>query len=412
MNYLKLIELTHEQIEEVRQYSFERTCITNQLEPPNKNLVLIKGLRGIGKTTSILQYLGEQQNKGKKVLYISADSTLIEGERLINIAGEFKTRGGGYLAIDEIHKYPDWQKEVLDIVNFHSNTKLLVSGSSSLNLEHKSADLSRRHISIETHGLSFREWIEFVYSLQLKEYTLEEILTKPEDISYEINTPFKSHELSIIEQFHKYLQEGYFPTRPNYQSVDKYYLSLKNSINAIIDQDIPSRYTDINESTKNNLKRLLGIISQQCPFIPTITKLRSALQIQDDNTLKKYLLMLDQAKVLNNIYQANRSYKDFPRPEKIYLENTNFMYALSQNIDIGNIRETYAVNALKQKHNVSTPKRGDILVDTKFTFEIGGKGKTRKQIKEIQNSFVLNDNIDYAHNNHLPLWILGCLKTT
>jgi uncharacterized protein len=409
MSYQTFVEITDEMLTEVEAYDFQRKQIIDSLEPPRHNVVLVKGLRGVGKTTAILQFLLAKREAGHKVLYLSADSSLIQEKTLLDYAKEFKTRGGGYLVFDEIHKYPAWEKEVLDIVNFYTNIKLIASGSSSLQIDQSLADISRRHILVQAHGMSFGEWAALEHKLSLQTYSYPQLLETPEEIAFAINKVFKASHLSVVDEFHRYLKEGYFPSRRNYPSYNLYQQSVANTINAIIEQDIPSRFQDITEVTQQNLKRLIGNIAGHCPFVPTISTLREVLQLGDDKTVKRYLYMLHEGKVLNNLYQPDRSYKSIPKPEKVYLENTNFMYALQDSTDIGNVRETFAVCMLSKVAAVRAPKLGDILVNNNATFEIGGKGKTRKQIKKITNSYVLNDTIDYANGSHLPLWLLGFL---
>ena len=409
MGYQSFMEITDELLAEVGTYSFERRSITDTLEPPQKNVVVLKGLRGVGKTTALLQFLSNRRATGNRVLYVSADSTLLQGLKLTDIAKEFKTRGGGYLVLDEIHRYQQWEKEVLDIVNFFSNIHLIVSGSSSLRIDHRLADLSRRHIVVQAHGLCFGEWAALEHGMELSAYPYDTLLGSAEDIAYAVNRTFKDHQLSIVHEFHRYLAEGYFPSRRNYPNLSLYYQSVENVINAIIDQDIASRFPDITEITRHKLKRLLGHIAGQCPFIPNISTLREALQLGDDKTVKRYLFMLNEGGILNNLYQQDRNYKDIPRPEKIYLENTNFMYALQKHIDIGNLRETFAVGMLTKIVPVSAPRNGDIITAQKDVFEIGGKGKTKKQVRNFKRASVLNDDMDYARGAHLPLWLLGFL---
>lgn len=409
MSFHSFLDITDELLTETESYGFRRQSIIASLEPPKKNVVLVKGLRGVGKTTAILQFLAEKRKQGHNVLYLSADSTILEERTLLDYAKEFKTRGGGYLVFDEIHKYLGWEREVLDIINFYSNVKLIASGSSSLQIDDRLADLSRRHIVVNAHGLSFGEWASMEHGLPLGHYGYDELLESAEDIAFSINKTFKQSNLSIVNEFHRYLKEGYFPTRGNYPSYTLYRQSITHTINAVIDQDIPSRFLEITETSKHNLKRLLGNIASRCPFIPHISALKSALQIGDDKTVKRYLYMLNEGKILNNLYQPGVSYKSFPKPEKVYLENTNFMYALQENIDIGNLRETFATSMLSKVVSINAPKHGDLIVNGEEIFEIGGKTKTKKQIRNIDKAYVLNDDIDYANGSHLPLWLMGFL---
>jgi len=403
-----LNQISTELIKEASMYTYVRAGLFNMLDPPKQNIVILRGARGIGKSTLLLQYLSEQQYRGHKVLYVSADSAIIP-DTLAKLAYDFYFSGGEYLAIDEIHKYIGWQPEAKTIIDSFPKLKVLVSGSSSLNLDYAAADLSRRHIMLQAKGLSFREFLNKNYLTQFRAYDLVEILTNAEDLAVDIMQQLRIHKIDLIELFHLYLQEGYFITRDKYKSEGIYYSSLINTINSVIDSDLPSVYHDLDNLSIQKIKLLLKHVAQKCPFTPNIKELSSHLGIAKDNTLKKYLQYLHDGEVLLNLYPVNKSHKDFLKPQKIFLNNSNYAYAFGNNPEIGTIRETFVANCLNGLGDLTAPTYGDFCLDNNWTFEVGGKTKTKKQIKDINNSYVLADDILWANKDIIPLWLLGFL---
>jgi uncharacterized protein len=408
VSFERLNEVSDDLITEVDKLSFVRSRLFDALAPPKQNVVILKGARGIGKSTLIQQFLSSQQKKGNKVLYLSADSTLLD-VGLAKLAHEYQKRGGIYLALDEIHKYDNWQSEVKTILDSFPGLKLIVSGSSSTNLDYASTDLSRRHIMLHAKGLSFREYLEKNQDIKLRCYSLKEILTHPKDISQTIIKIFKERQLDLLSFFKKYLREGYFLSRENYEFEVLYYDSLLNTINGIIDVDLPYAHKAIDGLIKQKIKLLLKHVAAKCPFTPNISELSKSLSIANDNTLKKYLYYLSEAEVLINLYQANKSHKDFQRPQKIFLNNTNYAYAYEDNPVIGTVRETFAANCLKGQGELTAPTFGDFCLNGEWVFEIGGRSKNKRQIKSVKQGYVFADDITSVEHGNLPLWLLGFL---
>ncbi len=408
MTYQRLNEISDNLISSVSDYAYVRTELFSALEPPNKNITLLKGARGIGKSTLLQQFLLKKRDAGYKVSYISADSTLLN-ITLAEFAHEYIKRGGEYLAIDEIHKYAGWQAEVKTILDAFPHIKLMASGASSLNLDYASADLSRRHVMLHAKGLSFREYINKNYALNLKVISLNDIFASAEEIVLQITKIFQKDKLDLLALFKLYCREGYFLTRDNYATATLYYDSLLNSINSVIESDLSVVHKEIDSVSRNNIKQLLRHIAVKCPFTPNISELSRNLSIANDNSLKKYLYYLSEGEVLTNLYSANKSHKDFQKPHKIFLNNTNFAYAYSLEPAIGTIRETFVANCLYDSGELTAPTFGDFCLNDQYTFEIGGKSKNKKQLKSIKNSFVFADDILSVENDNIPLWLLGFL---
>jgi len=362
-------------------------------------LIGIIGSRGIGKTTFILQYLKELDIDFTKKLYISADHVEIAKYSLYEIAKEFSKVGGKVLAIDEIHKYPNFAQELKSIYDTF-DLKVIFSGSSALKLENSKVDLSRRAVLYRVNGMSFREFIEYESGVKFKPYNLEDILQNHTNIALEINEKIKP-----FEYFKNYLEYGYYPF---YKQNRKNFLSkLKETINIVLESDLPIIF---NIEPKNifKLKKLLSMLCLSKPYELNITKLSQKIEL-NRQTLYYYLHYLELGGLINLIKQKTKGDNIFIKPQKLYLNNTNLNYAYCFSSEIGTLREEFFVNQLKLYHDISYSKKGDFLVDEKYTFEVGGKNKSFNQIADMPNSFVVADDIEVGFGNKVPLWLFGFL---
>lgn len=378
---------------------FERYLI-NEL-PWDRRLIGIKGSRGIGKTTLILQYIKKEYQQSNKAIYVSLDDMYFAENTLLDFADDFVSKGGEHLFIDEVHKYSNWAVEIKNIYDYHPKLKVVFTGSSLLEILNARADLSRRALVFNMQGLSFREFLMFRHNIKLSSISFEDILSNHTEIALEI-----SQKIKPLEYFEEYLKTGYFPFYEGNQNL--YFKQLQEIINMILEIELPLlRNTDI--SIVNKIKQLLLIVSKSVPFKPNISSLSNKIQVTR-KTIIDYINYLNDAGIFKVIHKDSFGVSLLQKPEKLYLDNTNFAYMLAQDIaDIGNIRETFFLNQLSNKHSITYPNKGDFFVDDKFTFEIGGKSKTNKQIKDIENSYVVADNIEYGYDKTIPLWIFGFL---
>ena len=365
----------------------------------NEKLIGIIGSRGVGKTTFILQYLKELDMPLYKKLYFSADHFQAIKYSLYEIAEEFYKQGGEVLAIDEIHKYPNFEMELKSIYDTF-DLKVIFSGSSTLKLEHAKADLSRRAILYRVNGMSFREFIEFERKESFSSYSLDDILKNHTQIAFEINEKIKP-----FEYFKNYLQYGYYPFYKENQN--NYNQKLLEIVNVVLESDLPLIF---NIEPKNifKLKKLLSLLCQSKPYELNISKLSTKIEI-NRNTLYSYLHYLEAGSLTKMVRQRSKGDGILIKPEKLYLNNTNLNHSYCENHEIGTLREQFFVNQLYLQHTIYYSKIGDFLVDEKYTFEIGGKNKSFKQIKEIPNSFVVADDIEIGSGNKIPLWLFGFL---
>ena len=359
----------------------------------DSQLIVIMGARGVGKTTMVLQRILMTDAK-KESLYISADNTFFAGNTLYDIATKFSQEGGKVLYIDEVHKYQDWSKEVKMMYDFLPDLKVVITGSSILELiRGTDADLSRRAIRYKLEGLSFREYLNFSFGLNIPAYSLEDILNGKVELPEEVKYP--------LAHFKEYLTKGYFP----FFKQDDYYQRLENVINQTMEVDIPA-YARMNVSTARKLKQLLYVISRSVPFKPNFTEIGRAIS-SDRGTVADHMVYMEKSTLIRQLNFAPDGMDLVQKVDKIYLGNTCFIYALAdENPEIGNIRETFFYCAMCVNHKVTSSPAADFIVKG-HTFEVGGKSKKQKQIKNVNDAFVVKDDIENAYMNIIPLWTFG-----
>ena len=362
-------------------------------------LIGIKGPRGVGKTTLLLQYIKKNLPIDHSTLYVSLDNIWFAQNNLVDLVDDFAKRGGKYLFLDEVHKYPNWSIEIKNIYDDFPELKVVFTGSSMLEILNARADLSRRAVIYHMQGLSFREYLAIETGQEFAVHSLEEIIANHVSISREILQKVKP-----LAHFGSYLNHGYFPF---FQEVPTlYHQRLEEVVNMTLEIELPLlRSVDI--SYVPRLKHLLHIISESVPFIPNVTKLAERIGI-NRNTLVSYLFFLQEAHLTKNLYKDIKGITQMQKPEKIYLENTNFQFAFTpKNADLGNLRETFFINQLSNSHTVEYVKDGDFRIDGRYIFEVGGKNKSSEQIQGVKNSFIAADDIEYGNAKRIPLWLFG-----
>ncbi len=365
----------------------------------NDKLIGIIGARGVGKTTYMLQYLQELDMPLHKKLYLSADTIDVVNSTLIQIAKDFSALGGEVLAIDEIHKYKNFEVELKQIYDLF-DIKVIFSGSSAINLEHSKADLSRRAVMYRVNGLSYREFLEISLGIELPCYTLDEILVDHLEIAQKLTSGFKP-----LEYWQEYLKYGFYPFY--FQNKETYSIKLQETINTVIEVDIPSIFS-IRYENIINLKKLTKLICESQPYKLNIKELSEKIGV-DRDTLYQYMEYLHRGKIFHILRAKSKGDNIFLKPDKIYLNNSNLHYCYCDNIQIGTVRESYFVNQLQSLHSVTAAKKGDFVIDDHYIIEVGGKNKSFDQIKDMENSFVASDNIEIGFGNKIPLWLFGFL---
>jgi len=387
LKYNKILNLIDS---EYKRYFFDVVDFDNKI-------IGIAGARGIGKTTFLIQYL--KNFDFDETLYFSADSILTSGISLYEIAEEFSKYGGKILAIDEIHKYKNFENELKEIYDF-LDIKVIFSGSSAISLEHSKADLSRRAVLYKVKGLGFREFLELKLNQKFEKYSLKEILNNHVNIAREITGKIK-----VFKYFKEYLEYGYYPYY--FQTPKSYKLLVENSINTAIESDLLYIFhIDIDNIEK--LKQLVKYLCLSKPYELNISNLSKRIGIGRD-TLYRYIYYLSLADVFKRVDALNKKDTTFLKPSKLYLQNPNLYYTFCLNNEIGTIREIFFINQLEVSYNINYSKIGDFLVDEKYIFEIGGKNKNRYQIKNTPNSYLAIDDIEIGFKNKIPLWVFGFL---
>ncbi len=368
----------------------------------NNRLTVITGARGVGKTTMLLQYIRENLNKNPdEVIFASLDDLYFSKNNIVDFADAFVKRGGKYLFLDEVHKYRNWSPEIKNIYDYFADLKIVITGSSALDIFKGTADLSRRAVLHKMHGLSFREFIRLKYKHSLPVLKLEDVLMNPT-----VNILPVLEAVKPIKLFEEYLKAGYYPFFT--EDEQSFHERLKQTVYQVLETDLPS-VENIDFSAVQHLRTLLSVISDIVPFKPNISKLSTRVGVSRE-TLMKYLFLLEKADLLMLLRPQTQGLSLMNKPEKIFLNNPNLMFALSNTlVNPGTMRETFFFNQLAEHNKVTYTGKGDFFIDGKYTIEIGGRRKSQKQIAGISNAFVAADDIEYAHGNKIPLWLFGFL---
>ena len=370
--------------------------------PWEKQLVAIRGSRGVGKTTLMRQYIKLNYGiQAGEALYCLMDSMYFTSHSLLDLAERFHLMGGKHLFLDEVHKYPSWSKEIKEIIDLYPEMKVTFSGSSLLQILNADADLSRRVRSQDLAGLSFREYLRFYHGIELPVFKLEEILSNPDAICTRVCEACHPQPL-----FESYLRAGYYPFYDG--DVEDYYSRIENVVNFIIDQEM-TEFCGVDPANTRKLKAMLMFLCDNVPYVVNIDKLASYLEL-NKATVLSYLSGMKKAELLHLLYSSNVSVTKMQKPDKIYVHNPNILYALGSRENIGTVRECFFVNQLSKGHTVEYGKTsGDFLIDGRITAEVGGKDKSFEQIADIPDSYVFADEMEFPIGKKLPLWLAGFL---
>ena len=370
--------------------------------PWEKQLVAIRGSRGVGKTTLMRQYIKLNYGiQAGEALYCMMDSMYFTSHSLLDLAERFHLMGGKHLFLDEVLKYPSWSKEIKEIIDLYPEMKVTFSGSSLLQILNADADLSRRVRSQDLAGLSFREYLRFYHGIELPVFKLEEILSNPDAICTRVCEACHPQPL-----FESYLRAGYYPFYDG--DVEDYYSRIENVVNFIIDQEM-TEFCGVDPANTRKLKAMLMFLCDNVPYEVNIAKLASYLEL-NKATVLSYLSGMKKAELLHLLYSSNVSVTKMQKPDKIYVHNPNILYALGSRENIGTVRECFFVNQLSKGHTVEYGKTsGDFLIDGRITAEVGGKDKSFEQIADIPDSYVFADEMEFPVGKKLPLWLAGFL---
>ncbi len=356
-------------------------------------MIGLMGPRGIGKTTLVLQHIKEQLPE-KESLYVQAEDFYFASHRLTELADAFAKIGGKYLFIDEIHKYKDWSRELKLIYDYHAELHVVFTGSSVLDIAKGASDLSRRALMYEMQGLSYREYLELFHDIHFPLCTLQQLLQQ------EVEIPIG---FLPLQHFTDYLQRGYYP----FANGDIYQY-IQQVVNATIETDIP-QYADLSVATVRKLKRLFAIIAQSAPFKPNMTQIGGQLEVSRNN-VANLCTYLEKAGLISQLRTSTKGIQGLGKTDKIYLDNPTLIYTLGNpNVEIGTVRETFFFNQTRSLMPVTVSPISDFLINGKYTFEVGGKKKKQRQLQDIENGYVVKDDIETGYGNIIPLWMFGML---
>ncbi len=364
----------------------------------NARMIGIKGARGVGKTTLLLQHILENHDDIDQTLYASLDDLWFATHSLIDLVDWAYRHGIKRLYLDEVHRYKMWSETLKNIYDSYPEMSIVFTSSSLLAMDNAKVDLSRRQTPYMLYGLSFREFLAFENVLQMQVVPVETLLRDHVKIAMQV-----TKQMKVAPLFEAYLEHGYYPF---YHDVgDDFHVYLREIVSLVIDNDLPA-VERVSFETLQKVKKLLMIISERVPFEPNMSELWNQLSTNNELGLRM-LYSLDKAQILSLLSAKTKSYKYLFKPDKIFLNNTNLMHALCPKVEVGNERETFFHSQMTVGHDVKTPQKGDFLVNDRYLFEVGGKSKTFDQIKDVPDSFLAIDETEVGFANRIPLWMFG-----
>ncbi len=363
-------------------------------------LLGIKGARGVGKTTMLLQHIKETFDNYDSALYVSLDNLWFTNHKLEDLVEFCYTHGIRNLYFDEVHKYDNWSQHIKNFVDSYPDLRIVYTGSAMLAIENSKVDLSRRQSLHTLRGMSFREFLDYEGLIKASPISFDDLLVNHVTMSMDIVS-----NIPVLKYFEEYLTHGYYPYYRD--AGEDYLMRLGEVARLVIESDAPAIET-VSIATIQKMKQLLMIIANTVPMEVNVNKLTAQLETTRDQCLKM-LYLLDRAGLLHLLTEKTKDYKHLSGPKKIYLDNTNLMSALSVNNDEGMCRETFFANQVGAENSLTMPRKGDFLVNGNQLFEVGGHGKSFKQIADIPNSYLAIDNIETGNGSRIPLWMFGML---
>ena len=366
----------------------------------NARMIGIKGARGVGKTTLLLQHILDNYKDLDQTLYVSLDDLWFTTHKLMDLVDWADRHGITRLYLDEVHRYREWSETLKNIYDSYPDMGIVYTSSSLLAMDNAKVDLSRRQTLYMLYGMSFREYLAFENAVDISPLSMDELLH--DHVRYAMQM---MKDIKIAPVFESYLDHGYYPF---YREVgDDFHMRLREVLSVVMDTDVPA-VENVSFDTVQKIKRLLMIICEHVPFEPNMSELWKQLSTNNELGLRM-LYALDRAQILTLLTSKAKSYKYLYKPGKILLNNTNLMHVLCPVVEKGNERETFFLSQMIVAHDVKMPQKGDFLVDDQYLFEVGGKGKTFDQIKDLPQSYLAVDDMDVGLTNRIPLWMFGLL---
>ena len=360
----------------------------------------IKGARGVGKTTMLLQHILESYEDIDQTLYVSLDDLWFSSHTLIELVDWAYQHGIMRLYLDEVHRYDQWSANLKNIYDNYPDMSIIYTSSSLLIMDNAKVDLSRRQTLYTLYGMSFREFLSYEGVLSINAVSFEDLLHAHVKLAMQI-----VKDIKIAPLFEAYLHHGYYPFYK--ESLEDFPIRLRETVPVVIETDLPA-VENVSFETLQKVKRLLMIICERVPFEPNMSELWKQLATNNELGLRM-LYALDKAEILGLLTTKTKSYKALHKPDKIFLGNTNLMHVLCPRVDKGNERETFFFSQLRVSNELKYPKQGDFHINDRYLCEVGGRNKSFEQIKDIPDSFLAVDDTEVGHGNRIPLWMFGLL---
>ena len=402
MEYQEIVPLVNQFNNKISEVNLDFKRYLHEKINWNSRLIGIKGARGVGKSTLLLQHIKESFPDLQNVFYASLDDLWFRTHTLPELVEYLYTHGLTHLFLDEVHKYKDWSLTIKNLYDNYPKMHIVYTGSSMLEIDHSKVDLSRRQALYTMAGLSFREYLEFEGIVLLPAVSLEDLFRSHLQLAIKIVSQTK-----VLQHFDRYLKMGYYPFYRDTTSATDYHSRLREVVNVVVESDMPA-VAEITYATVEKAKQLLMVIAPNVPLMPNISRLSQELEVTPTQCLK-ILYLLDKAGLLFLLTKEQKDYKHLSKPGKIFLGNGNLMYALSCSINMGTTRETFFANQLSAIGQLTMPEKGDFLLDDHYLFEVGGSSKDFRQIANIPDSYLAVDDIEMGHQNRIPLWMFGLL---
>lgn len=362
----------------------------------SNRLIGIKGFRGVGKTTFLLSCIHSLYGNSRECLYVNLNNFYFTKRRIFSFADEFYKRGGKVLVLDQIHKYPEWSRELRQCYDELPNLKIVFSSSPVLRIIEGNEELKDIARIYHLEGLSFREFLNYRTGEDFPVITFEDILKYHRDI-----VPDIIQKVRPLAYFPEYLKMGYYPYF--IKNPEFYTENLLRHVNLALEIDV-TYLNQIELKYITKLKKLLQLIGAQMPFSPNVSKISTDIETSRATVLN-YLRYLKNARLINLLF-PNGTNGQLQKPDRVYMQNTNLLHVIApENINNRNLRTTFFCNQVGYEHKITSSQLLDFKVSDKYEFKIGGKYTQA----EGENKFAAADMIEIGEGNVIPLWLFGFL---
>lgn len=362
----------------------------------NDRLIGIKGTRGVGKTTFLLQYAKEKFGTDHSCLFINMNNFYFSKYTLVEFAAEFVKRGGKVLLIDQVFKYPEWSHDLRACYEMFPTLKIIFTGSSVMRLKEENPELSGIVKVYYLRGFSFREYLNLQSGNCFRAYTLQEILENHEQIAKTILRNVKP-----LDYFQDYLHHGFYPFFLEKRNFSE---NLLKTMNMMIEVDI-LLIKQIELKYLSKIKKLLYLLAVDGPVAPNVSQLATEIQTSRA-TVMNYIKYLADARLINMVYPKG---EEFPKkPSKLMMHNTNLMYSIYPvKVEKQDVLDTFFMNTLYKDHKLYKGDKGtSFMVDNGLHFRICAEGC---KFKNNPNVYYALHKLELGHGNMIPLWLFGFL---